>query len=574
MRILSLQCKFLLVEWLNITYNIVPNPLRKLYLSLFGIRIGSGSCIHRWCKFFHVGKLTIGKNSVVNFGCYLDNRRGITIGDNVGIAHNVKIYTLGHNIDSLEFETKGKPVCMEDGVFVFANAIIMPGVILHKNAIVLPGSIVTKDVEENAVVGGNPAKVLKYRNVSTPLAGTIIGSPYEERRKCRMNIMFLLKSLNMGGVEIVTATLANKFVCEGHHVCIFSFFEPEVAMTERIDKRITIYQLRNFCVSDENVQAMRAAMIEEKTDAVINQWGLPVVPIRVINKAAKGLGIKVITVYHNMPNANGRVQIVDMKIAATNNPMKKGILKLQRKAYEMITGAAMHYNYTHSDRYMVLSPSFVDIFKHYAKIKDGSKLIVQTNPVTIEDDVFVYDKTKKQKEIIYVGRIDRFQKHVYRVIDTWEILEKGFPDWCLTLIGDGEDRERLEGLVLAKGLKRVYFEGFKSPIEYYKRASILLLTSEFEGFPLVLAECMSFGVVPVVYDSYPAVFDILKDNVNGLIIPYCKNGYDATFAADKMSALMNVFDVRQRMAINAIATSKRFSLDDIYKSWMRIFENL
>lgn len=75
-----LQGKFILVEILNVTYNIIPNPLRNFYLRCFGIEIGSASSIHRCCKFFHVGKLVIGKNSVVNFGCYLDNRRGISIG--------------------------------------------------------------------------------------------------------------------------------------------------------------------------------------------------------------------------------------------------------------------------------------------------------------------------------------------------------------------------------------------------------------------------------------------------------------------------------------------------------------
>lgn len=168
MRKILLQCKFMLVAWLNLTYNFIPNPLRKSYLRLFGIRIGNGSCIHRGCKFFHVGKLTIGKNSVVNFGCYLDNRRGITIGNNVGLAHNVKVYTLGHNIDSPKFETKGKTVVIEDGVFIFSNSLIMPGITLHRNCVVLPGSVVTKDVEENAVVGGNPSKKLRMRKVSTP----------------------------------------------------------------------------------------------------------------------------------------------------------------------------------------------------------------------------------------------------------------------------------------------------------------------------------------------------------------------------------------------------------------------
>ena len=167
-KLIFLQCKFILVAFLNVSYHFIPNPLRSSYLRLFGMRIGKRSCIHRYCKFFHVGKFVMGKNSVVNFGCYLDNRRGITIGNNVGIAHNVRIYTLGHNIDSPQFETKGSPVVIEDGVFIFSNAMIMPGVTLHHNCVVLPGSIVTKDVEENAIVGGNPAKILRKRNVINP----------------------------------------------------------------------------------------------------------------------------------------------------------------------------------------------------------------------------------------------------------------------------------------------------------------------------------------------------------------------------------------------------------------------
>lgn len=158
-----LQCKFLLVEWLNITYQIFPNPLRNKYLKSFGIHLGRGSCIHRGCIFFHVGKMTIGNNSVVNFGCYLDNRRGITIGNNVGIAHNTKIYTLGHDIEDPQFKTKGKPVVIEDNAFIFSNALIMPGVTIGEGAIILTGSVVTKDVEPWTIVGGNPARKIKDR---------------------------------------------------------------------------------------------------------------------------------------------------------------------------------------------------------------------------------------------------------------------------------------------------------------------------------------------------------------------------------------------------------------------------
>ena len=163
-RNLLLQCKFFLVAWLNFSYTLIPNPLRKFYLRLFGIKIGKGSCIHRNCRFFHVGNLVIGKNTTVNFGCFLDNRRGIVIGDNVGIAHNTKIYTLGHDFNDPKFSTKGAPVRIEDNSFIFSNALIMPGVTIGEGAVVLSGAVVTKDVKAWTVVGGNPARKLRDRS--------------------------------------------------------------------------------------------------------------------------------------------------------------------------------------------------------------------------------------------------------------------------------------------------------------------------------------------------------------------------------------------------------------------------
>lgn len=106
----------------------------------------------------------MGQNTVINFGCYLDNRRGIYIGNNVGIAHNTKIYTLGHDLNDPMFSTKGAPVHIGDDVFIFSNAMVMPGVTIGEGAIVLAGSVVTKDVEPWAIVGGNPAKKIRERN--------------------------------------------------------------------------------------------------------------------------------------------------------------------------------------------------------------------------------------------------------------------------------------------------------------------------------------------------------------------------------------------------------------------------
>ncbi|PZP43133.1 MAG: acyltransferase [Pseudopedobacter saltans] len=159
-----LQAKFILVAFVNFTYGLFPPIFRRYYLRVYGMKLGKSSTIHRKAVFFHIGNLEIGKNSIVNFGCYLDNRRGIFIGNNVGIAHNTKIYTLGHDLNDPEFKTKGAAVRIEDNAFIFSNCLIMPGVTIKEGAVVLAGSVVTKDVEAYTIVGGNPVKKIRDRS--------------------------------------------------------------------------------------------------------------------------------------------------------------------------------------------------------------------------------------------------------------------------------------------------------------------------------------------------------------------------------------------------------------------------
>ena len=222
----------------------------------------------------------------------------------------------------------------------------------------------------------------------------------------------------------------------------------------------------------------------------------------------------------------------------------------------------------------MLSPSYIDDFKRFTGLTNVGNLQVQTNPITVEQDGFEYEVDKKQKEIIYVGRLDFVQKRVYRVIDTWNYLEERFPDWRLTIVGDGDNRRNLENHVKALGLKRVKFEGFQKPVPYYKRASILLLTSDFEGFPLVLAECMSFGVIPAVYNSYSAVGDIIADGKDGIVIPFHKEGFKADKAAELLSGIMEDDGKREVMAQSAIEKSKEYSVERIYEEWEKVFDGL
>lgn len=389
-----------------------------------------------------------------------------------------------------------------------------------------------------------------------------------------MNILFLMKVYEIGGQEVVTSVLAKSFNDNNNNVVIACFNQPNKMMVERTCNDVKVYSLNGFRYSEGNIAKLRDILISEKIDVVINQWGLPYIGAKVLDKARNGLNIKVIAIYHNDPGTNARIKDVEIELSKTQNVLKRFLLVAKKGLFRLITSRSMRYVYNHSDVYQVLSHSFVERFKEFTGIKNPKKLMVQTNPVTIDARGFALDASKKEKEIIYVGRIDYNQKRVYRVIDTWALLEKKYPDWRLTIVGDGVERNNIENKAKALELKNVSFEGFQSPIEYYKRARLLMLTSEYEGFPLVLAECMSFGVVPAVYGSYSAVYDIVDDGVNGIVFSYNKEGFSAEDAARQMEKVMDDDSVYRSMAEHAVETSKRYSVDEIYKSWKETFDKL
>ena len=124
----------------------------------------------------------------------------------------------------------------------------------------------------------------------------------------------------------------------------------------------------------------------------------------------------------------------------------------------------------------------------------------------------------KKKQILYVGRIEWRQKRVGRLIDIWKRIYKKFPDWELVIVGDGPIRQDIGTESLKDG------SGLFSPVgktlrPFYRDASILCLTSDFEGWGMVLTEAMTFGAVPVAFNSYAAITDIIDDGKNGLLVP-------------------------------------------------------
>jgi acetyltransferase-like isoleucine patch superfamily enzyme len=162
---LTSQLYFLGLAAINAVHGVLPFFLRRGLYRLCGFDIAPSATVQGGVRFFHVGRLKIGEGTLVNRGVYLDNRMGITIGRQVSIAHDVRIYTLGHDVNDADFAARGKPVVIDDHAVLFAGAMVMPGVHLGAGSVVMAGAVVTRDVPPRRIVGGNPARDLGEREI-------------------------------------------------------------------------------------------------------------------------------------------------------------------------------------------------------------------------------------------------------------------------------------------------------------------------------------------------------------------------------------------------------------------------
>ncbi len=133
------------------------------YRYCLGFEIETGSHIFMDGWFDTKRNFKMGRNSIVNQKCRLDNRGGIFIGDNVSISSEVCIITADHDPQSSNFSGRIRSVNIEDYVFIGTRAMILPGVTLGKGSFVAAGAVVTKNVTPFTIVAGVPAKPIGSR---------------------------------------------------------------------------------------------------------------------------------------------------------------------------------------------------------------------------------------------------------------------------------------------------------------------------------------------------------------------------------------------------------------------------
>lgn len=205
--------------------------------------------------------------------------------------------------------------------------------------------------------------------------------------------------------------------------------------------------------------------------------------------------------------------------------------------------------------------------------EDKAKWIELNNAVVINNPLsFFPDKASDccKKEVIAVGRYI-YQKGFDLLIEAWEIVSKKHPDWILKIYGEGDRKIYLNRTKELNIQDSCVLESAVTNIaDKYTESSIFVLSSRFEGLPMVLGEVMSCGVPPVAFTCPCGPKDIIKDGIDGLLV---ENG-NIKELANKICYLIEHEDIRKEMGKQARINSERFKIETISKQWEKLFNEL
>jgi len=155
-----LDIELMLLRWVG----YIPfHSVRILFYRLSGMKIGKWSVVHMGANFFEPTNIKIGEDTIIGSRAFLDGRASLIIGNHVDVASEVMIYNSEHDVNDPDFKAKQESVKIEDYVFIGPRVIILPGVRVGKGAVVAAGAVLTKNVPNNAIVGGVPAKIIGER---------------------------------------------------------------------------------------------------------------------------------------------------------------------------------------------------------------------------------------------------------------------------------------------------------------------------------------------------------------------------------------------------------------------------
>ncbi len=346
-----------------------------------------------------------------------------------------------------------------------------------------------------------------------------------------------------GGTERVAIQIANELQKQGKYSISFvSLYEGHQEVFFELDRNIVRYQLYNTIVSGKThflgyiyrlkkIVESNALDILVDIDGIIDIYSVPVKWIT---------GVKVISWEH---------------FNYYFHPTQKFRQKVRKFAVKNVNAIV---TLTEQDKRYYLE-----------NLRIPCLIYAIYNPIIFSEKNNIYNE--QSKILISVGRLT-YQKGFDRLIDVADIVLNNHMDWKWIVLGEGEDKELLQKKIADKKLTgRLQLLGnVKNVDEYYKKSSVFVMTSRFEGLPMTLLEAKNYKLPIVSYDIKTGPRECIQHGINGYLV---EDG-NAKDMAEKIEKLIVDRDMRKDFSEKALMNVEKFSLEKIIYEWNKLIEEV
>ena len=396
-----------------------------------------------------------------------------------------------------------------------------------------------------------------------------------------MNILFYTHGkvyATRGGTERTTVSMASALARLYGCRC-FSLYEVE-EVVEKEDCFVAEFRWQAGHNRRTDVETLHRIVAENEIDFIIDQGIF--INVGLLREAVDGTPCKVILAHHYEPGAETLYMSLQRLWAKRHEKML--LRRRCRWLFDLVFYPYAKYKdtetlrrtyretYFQAHRAPLLCQGFIEAYQRFGRFNDNKNFSIIPNSLSFNEFLPVDEIKEKLPIVLIVSRIEEVHKRLTLALKIWAKV-KSHPEskgWKLRIVGTGKDMPMYQRMIAHDGIPDISFEGHQAPLPYYQEASIFMMTSRSESWGLTLTEAQQMGVVPVAFDTYASLREIITDGEDGAVI---EEG-DVDGYVSRMLDLMQDEAKRQRMAKLAIVSSQRFSQERIAGMWWKLLSEM